>query len=89
MAPLDPLSRSVCKAARALLDWTASDLAQTAGMSADTIRSFESGRTKTLSRENERTVRSAFERAGVVFIEENGGGAGVRLRKPRSGEDRV
>ena len=27
-------------------------------------------------------VRRAFEAAGVEFIEENGGGAGVRLRKP-------
>ena len=27
-------------------------------------------------------VRGAFEAAGVEFIDENGGGAGVRLRKP-------
>ena len=26
-------------------------------------------------------VRQAFERAGVEFIDENGGGPGVRLRK--------
>jgi hypothetical protein len=28
-------------------------------------------------------VRQAFERAGVEFIDENGGGPGVRLRKPQ------
>jgi hypothetical protein len=26
-------------------------------------------------------IRRAFESAGVAFIEENGGGAGVRLKK--------
>jgi hypothetical protein len=31
---------------------------------------------------NELAVRRAFEAAGVEFIDENGGGAGVRLRKP-------
>lgn len=27
-------------------------------------------------------LRNAFEAAGVEFIDENGGGPGVRLRKP-------
>jgi hypothetical protein len=27
-------------------------------------------------------VRRAFEKAGVEFIDDNGGGPGVRLRKP-------
>ena len=31
---------------------------------------------------NDLAVRRAFETAGVEFIDENGGGAGVRLRKP-------
>jgi hypothetical protein len=30
-------------------------------------------------------VRRAFEDAGVEFIDENGGGPGVRLRKPSKG----
>jgi hypothetical protein len=33
---------------------------------------------------NEQVVRRALEQAGVEFIDENGGGAGVRLRKPRT-----
>jgi hypothetical protein len=35
-----------------------------------------------LTAANELAVRRAFESAGVDFIDENGGGAGVRLRKP-------
>jgi hypothetical protein len=31
---------------------------------------------------NDLAVRRAFETAGVEFIAENGGGPGVRLRKP-------
>jgi hypothetical protein len=31
---------------------------------------------------NNLSLRSALETAGVEFIDENGGGAGVRLRKP-------
>jgi hypothetical protein len=30
-------------------------------------------------------VRSAFEEAGIEFIDENGGGAGVRLKRPGKG----
>ena len=31
-------------------------------------------------------IRRAFEKAGVEFIDENGGGPGVRLRKPAKGK---
>jgi hypothetical protein len=33
---------------------------------------------------NELAIRRALEAAGVEFIEENGGGPGVRLRKGKS-----
>jgi hypothetical protein len=33
-------------------------------------------------RATQQVVRQAFEAAGVEFIDENGGGPGVRLRKP-------
>lgn len=78
------LTRNQCKAARALLDWKSSDLAEASGMSPDTIRSFESGRTKSLSAGNQDAVVRALEAAGIEFIAENGGGAGVRFRE-RSG----
>lgn len=75
------LTRNQCKAARALVDVTAARLADAANVSPDTLRSFESGRTKFLSAENQAAVTRALEAAGVEFIPENGGGAGVRLRK--------
>ena len=39
----------------------------------------------TLTAANMDAIRRALEEAGVEFIPENGGGAGVRMRK-RSGE---
>jgi hypothetical protein len=35
---------------------------------------------------NEAALRKALEAAGVEFIDENGGGPGVRLRKPVRGK---
>jgi hypothetical protein len=51
-------------------------------MSKDTITAFESGGDVKLSTMELRTV---LEKAGVVFIAENGGGAGVRIKKPGKG----
>jgi DNA-binding XRE family transcriptional regulator len=68
-----------CRAARALLDWTQEDLARSAGVSAVSIRAFERGG---VMRESNRTrLLNALVDAGVEFIDENGGGPGVRLRK--------
>ena len=33
-------------------------------------------------------ILNAFQEAGVEFIDENGGGPGVRLRKPSKGKPR-
>lgn len=74
------LTLKLCKAARALAGWTAAELAQFSEVPHDTIRAFESGRTKTFTTMNERAIIKAFENAGIEFIPENGGGAGVRLR---------
>ena len=70
------------RAARALLRWSAEDLARAAALGANTIRRAEvmEGITS-LTAANERAIRQALETAGVEFIDENGGGAGVRLRK--------
>ena len=71
------------KAARALLGWSQSDLALESGVSAPTIARLESvdgqlgGREATVQR-----IRAALEKGGIQFIDENGGGPGVRLRKP-------
>jgi predicted transcriptional regulator len=70
------------KAARALLAWSQEQLASEAGVSVPTIKRLEAhdgplrGRTETGAR-----IKMAIEKAGVEFIAENGGGAGVRLRK--------
>ncbi len=77
------LTKQTCKAARMLAEWTANELADAAQISQDTIRSFESGRTKTLSAENQATVISALEAQGIQFLD-NGAvatGPGVALRK--------
>jgi predicted transcriptional regulator len=70
------------KAARALLAWSQADLAQHSGVSEPTVARLESldgelgGREHTAGK-----IRAAIEKAGVEFIPENGGGAGVRLKK--------
>jgi transcriptional regulator with XRE-family HTH domain len=77
------LTASQCRAARGLVDWTQQDLAEAARIGVATIRQFEGGATEprqaTLI-----VLRQAFESAGVEFIDENGGGPGLRLRqRPR------
>ena len=65
--------------ARAAIGWGVRDLAKEAGVSPDTIARLERG--EELKTSTIETIRSALEAAGVEFIPENGGGAGVRLRK--------
>nr|WP_152278248.1 helix-turn-helix domain-containing protein [Methylorubrum populi] len=77
------LTPEQCRAARALLDWTQGRLSEETGLSALTIRSFENGRDARDS--NRRLLRLALEKAGVEFIDQNGGGPGVRLRDPIGG----
>jgi transcriptional regulator with XRE-family HTH domain len=72
---------SQVRAARGLLGWTLDDLIAASGVPKSTLIRFEnaavSPRTSTVN-----AIRAALVVAGVEFIEENGGGAGVRLRKP-------
>lgn len=69
-----------CRAARGLLGWTQQDLADSAHVGVVTIRQFESGATvpryATLD-----VVKRALEQGGALFIDGNGEGPGVRLRK--------
>jgi transcriptional regulator with XRE-family HTH domain len=69
-----------CRAARGLLDWSQQDLADRAGVGIVTVRQLEGGATQP-RRATLDVIRRALEAAGVEFIEENGGGPGVRLRK--------
>ena len=68
--------------ARAALGWGVRDLAAAAKVSPDTIARFERG--DSLYERTVDAIRAAFEAAGVVFIAENGGGVGVRLRKDQN-----
>jgi transcriptional regulator with XRE-family HTH domain len=73
--------------ARAALDWTVRDLAKAAGLHRNTITNLEVGRyagdPETLA-----IIKQVLTKAGIDFIEENGGGPGVRLRKPPQGKQR-
>lgn len=80
---MNRLTSGQIRAARALLRWTALDLAGAAEVGVATIRRAEVVEDLTpMTLANEAAVRRALEAAGVQFIDENGGGAGVRLRKP-------
>jgi transcriptional regulator with XRE-family HTH domain len=69
-----------CRAARALLDWSQEDLAQRSRLAARTVRYFEKDMRESRPA-NLAALQKALERAGVVFIAENGGGPGVRLKR--------
>jgi len=70
------------KAARALVGWSQERLAEIAKVSIPTIKRLEA-QEGLLGGRNEtgRKIRLALEAAGIEFIDENGGGPGVRLRK--------
>lgn len=73
------MTSSECVAARNLLRWSQMKLAEASGADAASIRDFETGRLSPVE-SNVAALRHALEAAGVVFISEIGGGAGVRLR---------
>ncbi len=75
------ITAAQCRAARGLLDWSQLDLAKQAGVGIVTVRQLEAS-THEPRRATLDVVRRALEAAGVEFIDENGGGAGVRLREP-------
>ena len=79
------INSAQCRAARGLLAWNQQDLADAAGVGIVTIHQLEAG-TSEPRRATLQVIRHAFEVAGVEFIDENGGGPGVRLRKPTNGE---
>jgi transcriptional regulator with XRE-family HTH domain len=71
------------KAARALLAWSQGALAEASGVSEPTVARLEAqdgdlgGRVDTGAK-----ILAALEAAGVIFLEDNGEGPGVRLHKP-------
>jgi transcriptional regulator with XRE-family HTH domain len=78
------LTGAQIRAARALLNWSAADLARQSALGVNTIRRAEVAQDATsLTAANQMAIRRAFEAAGVEFIDENGTGEGVRFHKPR------
>lgn len=69
------------RAARGLVRWSQAQLSEASGVSIPTIKRLEASDGPLIgNRSTASALRGAFEAAGVVFIPENGGGAGVRLK---------
>jgi len=64
--------------ARAALELGVRELAEAAKVSTNTITRFERG--EELKERTVEAIRAALESAGVLFIDANGNGPGVRLR---------
>ena len=77
------ISAAQIKAARALVDLKQAELAERSGLSFATIQRMETLGPERSSAGNLAAVQKALEAAGLQFIPENGGGAGVRLAKPK------
>ena len=73
------MSAVQCKMARAATGLGVRELAALAGVSPNTVARLERG--EELKSATVDAIRTALEQAGVEFIAENGGGAGVRLMK--------
>jgi len=71
-----------CRMARTALDLGVRDLAKAANVSTGTISRFERG--EELKPATLAAIRAALEAAGVLFIDQNDEGPGVRLRKEQN-----
>ena len=64
--------------ARAALGWGVRDLANKTGLTANTISRIENGADARGS--SLESIRQVFIAEGIVFLDDNGGGPGLRLR---------
>jgi DNA-binding XRE family transcriptional regulator len=71
-----------CRMARAALRMTVKQLAEIAEVSPDTVVRLEDG--QELKPRTVAAIRAALEAAGVIFVDENGEGPGVRLKKAKA-----
>jgi len=69
-----------------LLGWSQTQLAEMAGLSLPTVKRVEAERGPRVSEDARYALREALELGGIEFIDENGGGPGVRLRKRQRGK---
>lgn len=84
---IDILTSAHIRAARALLDWTAAELAKVAGVSFSSVRRIESSATAVRNSVSGR-VRCALEEHGIRFLRSASGGICVELLPARKGADR-
>jgi transcriptional regulator with XRE-family HTH domain len=82
-----PVTSAQLRMARAALNWTVRDLAEATGLHRNTITNIEVGRYAGDQKSLER-IEVVLRNAGVEFIDENGGGPGVRLRRRSKGKSR-
>jgi transcriptional regulator with XRE-family HTH domain len=82
-----PVTSAQLRMARAALNWTVRDLAEATGLHRNTITNIEVGRYAGDQKSLER-IEVVLRKAGVEFIDENGGGPGVRLRRRSKGKSR-
>jgi transcriptional regulator with XRE-family HTH domain len=71
------------RGARAMLGWSRELLAEKSKVSNAALADFEAEKRTPYDR-TLADIRAALEKAGIEFIAENGGGPGVRLRKPKA-----
>jgi hypothetical protein len=69
-----------CRAARGLIGTNQVWLADKSRVSLRAIQDFETGKRQPIQA-TLAAIRAALEAAGVIFIDQNGEGPGVRLRK--------
>jgi transcriptional regulator with XRE-family HTH domain len=75
------ITPALCRAARGLLGWNQNELASKASVGLNTLRNFEAAKSAPMAN-NLNAIQAALEAAGIEFIPANGGGAGLRIRKP-------
>ena len=86
-----PLTSAQIRAARALIRWSAEDLARATALS---VANYLSGRARPRQNRYDSSKllgspgRFEHSSAGVEFIDEDGGGPGVRLRRLSKGKNR-
>lgn len=75
------------RAARGLLNWSQQELADAAGVSQPTVKRIEKLGPGRSAVDTMTAIQKALEAAGVEFIPENGGGAGVRMAKRKDASE--
>lgn len=73
-------SRNQIRGARAMLGWSLVDLARSAGVSPSGVRRAEADGPAGLPADMVDSIRRALESRGIVFLPDEGGGPGLRLR---------